>query len=261
MYRLYNHNIWNFNPPEDRNLLINSLIKEFDADICSFQECSHTSNRKGNAPIQELLKDKYTEVGIGMLNYTPVFYKTDKFNLIDSGYMLYDGLNDANSKSVTWAVLEDKENLKKFIAMSTHFWWRAMEECDYPQRIENARQLKKLCDELIEKHNLPIIIGGDFNNGKNSSQGEAPYHFMVENGFKDIRFTAPQSTDIHTCRSKYKLSEGEKAYTEAGDPDITIDYIFTYGEGIEPSVFDIDASEKARNTSDHLPLLAHFVVL
>ena len=257
MYRLYSHNIWNFNPPEDRNLLIHSNIEEFDADICCFQECSHTSNRKGKFPIQELLKDTYTEVGIGMLNYTPVFYKTEKFNLLDSGYMLYDGLNDANSKSVTWVVLEDKASGKKFIAMSTHFWWRAESEEDNLQRIENARQLKKLCDELISEYNLPIIIGGDFNNG-NSSQGDAPYHFMVENGFSDFRYTAPESTKEHTCRSVYKLSEGEKAYTEAGDPDITIDYIFTYGEGITPVSFNINASEKARNTSDHLPLLAHF---
>lgn len=258
MYRLYNHNIWNFNPPEDRNLLIHSLIEEFDADFCTFQECSHTSNRLGKFPIQDLLKDKYTEVGIGMLNYTPVFFKTEKFNLIDSGYFLYDGLNDANSKSVTWAVMEDKENKKRFIVMSTHFWWRADGESDALQRIENAKQLKKFCDEMISKYNLPIIIGGDFNNGLNSTQGDSAYHYMVENNFKDVRFTAPESTDHHTCRSQYKLSEGEKAYTEAGDADITIDYIFTYGDGITPISFKVDSSEKARLTSDHHPLLALF---
>ena len=260
MYRLYNQNIWNYNPPEDRNLLIRSLINEFDADFCTFQECSHTSNRLGKAPIQELLSDKYTEVGIGMPDYTPVFYKTEKFNLIDEGYLLYDGLNDANSKSVTWSVLEDKETEKSFAVMSTHFWWKATGEADSLQRIENARQLKKLCEEVIEKYNVPVIIGGDFNNGKNSSQGDAPYHFMRENGFTDIRLIAPESTDGHTCRAKYKLSEGEKAYVEAGDPDITIDYIFTYGNGIKPLSFNIDSSKKARYTSDHLPLLSLFEV-
>ncbi len=258
MYRLYNHNIWNYNPPEDRNLLIHSLIEEFDADFCTFQECSHTSNRLGKLPIQDLLKDKYTEVGIGLLNYTPVFFKTEKFNLIDSGYMLYDGLNDANSKSVTWALVEDKTNGKKFVVMSTHFWWRACGEEDILQRVENARQLKALCSDLIEKYNIPIIIGGDFNNGLNSTQGDLPYHFMIENGFKDVRLTSPKSTDCHTCRAQYKLSEGEKAYVEAGDPDITIDYIFTYGEGITPVSFDIDCGEKARLSSDHLPLLSYF---
>ena len=260
MYRLYNHNIWNYNPPEDRNLLIHSLIEEFDADFCTFQECSHTSNRKGRLPIQDLLKDKYTEVGIGMLNYTPVFFKTEKFNLVDSGYKLYSGLNDVNSKSVTWAVVEDKENEKKFVVMSTHFWWKADGEEDALQRVENARELKSLCDELISKYNLPIIIGGDFNNGENSIQGDLAYHFMLENGFKDVRRIAPKTTDSYTARSKYKLSDGEKAYIEAGEADITIDYIFTYSEGITPVSFDVDSSEKARLASDHFPLLALFEV-
>lgn len=260
MYSLYNHNIWNYNPPEDRNLLIRTLIDELDADFCTFQECSHTSNRKGEFPIQKLLSDKYTEVGTGMLDYTPVFYKSEKFNLIDDGYILYDGLNDANSKSVTWALIEDKSNKKRFAVMSTHFWWKSDNEGDAFQRVENARQLKALCDEIISKYNVPIIIGGDFNNGLNSKQGDLAYRFMVGEGFCDTRFAASKTCDGHTCRAKYKLSDGEKAYVEAGDPDMTIDYIFTYGKGITPISFDIDSSERARLTSDHLPLIEVFEV-
>lgn len=261
MYRLYSHNIMNYNPPEDRNHLINSLISEFDADVCAFQECSPFTNRLGKAPIQDLLSDRYTEAGTGIDDFTPVFYKTEKFNLIDEGYLIYDGLNDANSKSVTWVILEDKETKKRFSVMATHFWWQFTGEADNLQRIENARQLKQLCEEIISRYNVPIIIGGDFNNGKNSLQGDAPYYFMLENGFKDISLTSPESITGHTCRKKYTLSEGDKAYIVGGDADMTIDYIFTYGDGIEPLSFKVDSSERAKCSSDHLPLLALFEVI
>lgn len=260
MFSLYSHNIWNYYPTDDRNPLIRSLIDDFDADICAFQECSYTSNRVGNFPICELMKDKYTELGPGLYNFTPVFYKAEKFNIIDNGYLLYDGLNDVNSKSVTWAVLEDKIEKNRFAVMSTHFWWKAESEKDNLQRLENARQLKALCDEVVKKYNVPVIIGGDFNNGKNSSQGDEPYHFMLKTGFKDIRLTASETTKKHTHRI-CKYEEGKKAYAPLIEPCITIDYIFTYGEGILPLKFDVLSSEKALMTSDHCPLTAHFKII
>ena len=153
--KVYSQNIWNHNPVEYRNSLVYSLVLQNDADICMFQECGPATNRTGSAAISEIMKYEYTEVcpEKASMNFTPVYFKTEKFNLIDSGYYLYTGLNDVNSKSVTWAVLEEKETDRRFAAISTHFWWKYDSEIDNQQRIQNARELKDICDQIIEKLN------------------------------------------------------------------------------------------------------------
>ena len=229
MYCLYNQNVWNCNPTAHRNKMIRELLDEVNADVCTFQECASYSVRTGDAPLQELMKNGYTEVDGNQNNFTPIFYKTEKFNLKDSGYHLYTGLNDADSKSITWAVLENKENGEKFAVMSTHFWWMFDSDKDNLQRLENVKELKALCDEVIKKHNVPVIIGGDFNNGPNSPQGTEPYEAMLRAGFEDIRYTAPVTTDSHTQRD---CLLPDKTQDMNGEPNITIDFIFTYGSGL-----------------------------
>ena len=255
MYSFYSQNVWNCNPTGHRNPLIRALIEETDADFCAFQECAPWSVRSGDAPLPHLMKNAYTEVDGKETNFTPIFYRTEKFRLIDSGYHLYTGLNDANSKSVTWAVLEDISTSNKIALMSTHFWWMFDSEADNLQRLENAKELKKLCDEVIKKFNVPVLIGGDFNNGTNAPQGDEPYRKMLEMGFKDFRFCARESTDSFTHRD---CLLADRTQDTSSAPCSTIDFIFTYGNGIEAVKFEIPNSRKALDSSDHLPLVAYF---
>ncbi len=255
--KIFSHNIWNHNPVEYRNSLIYSLILESGADICMFQECGPDTNRKGSVPLPELMKYEYTEVcpERAHQNFTPVFFKTEKFNLINSGYFLYTGLNDANSKSVTWAVLEDKATSKHFGAVSTHFWWKYDSETDNQQRLQNVEELKKICEYLTEKYDIPVIIGGDFNNGEKAAQGDEPYKAMLRNGFKDFRLVADRTTSILT-HHEYPVLKENGIYVEGSMPDKTLDYIFVYGKDPEAvERFEILTSQKALDSSDHCPLV------
>ncbi len=260
MITFYNHNVWNHNPTEYRNNLIRELIHELDADVCTFQECGPDTTRSGEAPLPVLMSDRYTEVCPDKTgyNYTPVFYKTDKFSLVDSGYFLYDGLNDANSKSVTWALLEEKSSSKRFVAASTHFWWMEESERDNLQRINNARQLRGFLDRVIARYAVPIIVGGDFNNGENSAQGDEPYRVMLEMGFCDIRLCADESTDSYTHHDYPVLTHNGK-YENGALPVRNLDYIFVYGNtSVKARKFDILTSQKALDSSDHCPLVGYF---
>lgn len=264
MLTVYNQNIWNHNPAEYRNTCVREIIEEYDADVCTFQECGPRSNREGNAPIQQLMSDKYTEASIktAPTSYTTLFYKTEKFDMLDDGFLLYDGLNDSNSKSVTWALLKEKATGKECIFMSTHFWWMYEGEKDNKQRLQNVEQLQTLCDELLAKYDVPLIIGGDFNNGKNSEQGDEPYHLMLKRGFNDIRLTAEDTTDMYSCHfDEYPvlLDDGKTYVKSANLPDCTIDYIFTYGKKQPKALkFDVLTSDKALASSDHCPLIGCF---
>lgn len=257
MIKIYNQNVWNYSPASYRNKLIRSLIKDFDADFCTFQECGPTTNRVAKEPLPRLMSDVYGEVRpeLSDRNFTPVFYKKEKYNVLDSGYFLYEGLNDVNSKSVTWALFEDKKTLSKFIVASTHFWWMWESEKDNQQRLKNVDQLHEFCNAAIEKYDVPVIIGGDFNNGRNSEQGEEPYAYMKQKGFCDIRLSAEETTDEHTCHDYPVLGEND-IYEKGGLPTITIDYIFTYGDyPVSAKKFDVLTSQSALDSSDHCPLI------
>ncbi len=258
--KIYCQNIWNANPCAYRNRMVRKLVGEFDADVCFFQECGPETNRLGDgeAPVPELMQDVYTEAhpDVKDVNYTPVFYKTDKYSLLDSGYFLYDGLNDANSKSVTWAVLEEKATGKQFMVASTHLWWMFDSEKDNQQRLQNVAQLKAFCDKMVAERNLPIIVGGDFNNGAGSPQGDEPYHTMLKEGFCDIRLVAEETTDMPTCVDDYPVALPDKTAAIRRMPEITIDYIFTYNiENLKAKKFDVLTHEDARRSSDHSPIL------
>ncbi len=258
--KIYCQNVWNYNPSEYRNKLIASLIDDFDADVCFFQECGPGTNRAGAAPLPELLKNKYSEIcpEYADRNYTPVFYKTEKYNVTDSGYFLYEGLNDANSKSVTWAVLEDKEKISKIAVASTHFWWMFRGEEDNQQRLQNVSQLKSFCDEIKSKYGVPVIVGGDFNNGTNADQGDMPYEKMLSDGFLDVRHIAEASTDLLT-HHEYPVLNDEGIYVDGSMPVRTLDYIFVYGDtDIKATKFEVLTTQKALDSSDHCPLLATF---
>lgn len=260
MITVYCQNVWNHNPSEYRNTLIRSLVSDFDADICLFQECGPETNRVGGAPLPKLMQDEYTEVcsEVADRNFTPVFYKTEKFNLIDSGYVLYRGLNDVNSKSITWAVLEDKASLTKFAVASTHFWWMSESENDNKQRLENVDQLGEVCDLIIKKHGVGVIIGGDLNNGKNADQGDEPYRYMLSKQFEDVRINAAQTTDEYTHHD-YPVLKEDGTYANGPMPVRNLDHIFTYGNcPFKAEKFDVLTSTKALDSSDHCPLVAQF---
>ena len=263
MIIFYNHNIWNYPFAAFRNKLVRSLVADFDADVCAFQECGPERNRVGEAPIMDLMNDVYVEATpeFADQNYTPVLYKKDKFNLLDKGYMLFDGKNDCDSKGLTWVVLEEKETLKRYAFISTHFWPGDNTEEDNQQRIQNARQVKEICEMIIAKYGIPVIVGGDINNGENSSVGDGAYKKMLEWGFRDIRLFAEETTDKFTCRTAYPiLNEEDGTYTKCEVmPHVTIDNIFVYGNyPVDVKKFYIETNDKALTSSDHCPLIGYF---
>ena len=63
---------------------------------------------------------------------TPILYKRDRFELIDSDFLIYPlsmpdfagEFNNGKTKSLCIAALRDKTDGKKLIFMTTHLWWK-----------------------------------------------------------------------------------------------------------------------------------------
>ena len=264
MIRLYNQNIWGNMPAThrvaNRSELIRALIQDYQPDVCTFQECNPNTIRQGDNALQILLSDDYAEAfsSAANCNFTPVFYRKGKYREIDSGFLAYSGMNDEQSKSVAWVVLETKTDGKRIGVASTHFWFKHQSEEDILQRLQNVEELERVCKYMTETYHVPVIVAGDLNNGKQSSQGDGPYQALLQKGFVDVRYSADETTECHTVHHYPVMNEsGEYAYGDM--PYGTLDYIFVYGtKDLTAQKFQVDTSEKALCSSDHCPMIADF---
>lgn len=260
MIRLFDQNIWCNKVIANRNALIKRMICRYASDICTLQECRPSTHRVGETDIGALLADVYDEVApeLSDRNHTPIFYRRTRFDVIDYGYELYEGLNNIDSKSITWAVFYDRIEDCKFAAVSTHFWYMADEEGN-AQRIENARQLARCCERIEQKHDVPVILAGDLNCGTNASQGEEPYYEMLRLGMRDVRKLATRTTDRLTHHALPVLNE-ETGLFECDAPLVkTLDHAFLHGKDtLKAHSFNVLVEPMALASSDHCPLLIEF---
>ena len=107
-------------------------------------------------------------------NMTPIFYRADKFELLDTEYILYPAtiegyegkFNDARSKSLNLGVFRDKASGKVFIFATTHLWWRGdnSQPGSNVARVQQVQQATALLAKYQEKYGgCPIVFVGDMN--------------------------------------------------------------------------------------------------
>ena len=143
-----------------------NMIHFYDVDVLGTQEVTYTQL---NDILSALPYFSYIGVarddGKTSGEYSAIFYKTDKFELLEGNtFWLSEDPSavgvkgwDANCvRVVTWAVFRDKSTGKKFAFFNTHFDHRGE-----VARVESAKLLVRKVDELSK--GLPVIITGDFN--------------------------------------------------------------------------------------------------
>jgi endonuclease/exonuclease/phosphatase family metal-dependent hydrolase len=86
-----------------------------------------------------------------------IFFKADRFTLLDSGTVMLGGDIPPVVNSATWVILQDQANSKKYFISNSHWYYNSQ-----TSRIQNANNLVN----AIQQYNtqgLPEIILGDFN--------------------------------------------------------------------------------------------------
>ena len=113
---------------------------------------------------------EYSSIGVGREDgiekgeFSPIFYKKDKFTVVKSGYFWLSETKDKPSKGwdaaceriATWAQLKDKSTGKVVFVLNTH-----LDHVGTVARQKSVELLKKNTALLSE--GLPQIIMGDFN--------------------------------------------------------------------------------------------------
>lgn len=251
--RLMSHNVWNCdnNHPawkengEDCSAAarVSGLIQVYldtKPDIIGGQEVS--------ALMADLLKEGCRDVGLDYTliwgRFTPILYRADKFELLDSVFTTYpeaiDGFegsfNDVKSKAFNIGVFREKETGAVFLFATTHLWWMSSNIDDmfslgsgYQAGSDEAReyQVQMLAAQvtaLQKKYNCPAVVVGDFNTDYRSKAMQ----YLLADGFRhahDIAVEyAEESIGYHNCfPSGYDRFFSEKPF------ECAIDHIVVRG--------------------------------
>ncbi|MBQ8232378.1 MAG: endonuclease/exonuclease/phosphatase family protein [Lachnospiraceae bacterium] len=245
-------------PIAERQGLQEQLIKTYMPDVLAFQEYSGNYH---SAFTYRLRENGYCEVEVlqGENNYTPLFYRKDRLKVMDSGYLLYEGPNDVNSKSITWAVFEMLESGKQFIAMSNHFMYNQSGIDANAARVANAKEAAALIAKLRSNDvykDIPMLFGGDLNCNMNSE----PVEKLTENGLvnawkiAEVKNDSSGHHDYTTYNEEYETYSAWDIPIEGYLGATSIDHVFVSENTLVKS-FATLMDMYALIASDHLPEL------
>ncbi len=259
MTRFMTSNAWadvfgNPVPGRDTNLM--RIVDRYMPDCIFFQEFHPSWHKSDIKPY--LNKKGYIEAKPELngneYNYTPLFY-SEKFRELKSGFVLFKGLNDYTSKSLTYAVLEDKSG-KRFFAGATHLYFED-NQAGNEARLGNVREILGEVGKYAD--GMPVFIGGDLNCDLRSE----PYMLFEENGFTDsFKIAEEKENPVTTYHDAPKFKDGifvSPACRTEYDTDASIDHIIVRKE-TKINKYCVDISLEARSYSDHYPVIVDAVI-
>lgn len=236
--------------PENRSEGVLFHLRNVMPDVFGLQEADFDWMQRITAGMPE-----YSYVGRGREKnetggeYSPVFYQTEKYTLIDSGTFWFSNTPDKASVSwgtpfkriCTWAVLADKETGFTFGVFNSHW-----DHISVLSRNKSAALLLAKIEEYAP--DMPVVITGDFNCKPNT----AAYSTLIENGFCDSMYVAGDTANIGTYHGYTKTStEGE----------LSIDHIlFKDAYGFADSYAVITEKYNGIYPSDHFPIVSRITL-
>ena len=192
------------------------------------------------------------------VNHEPLLYRKSRLKLLDSGLDFFHLILQAE-KSVTWAVLEDRTDGRRFIAFATHFWWQGNGlESDALRELNARHVLNRVADVRRKWGDLPVIGGGDLN----CRPGSPAHETFRLAGYRNAADAAPvrsthRSHHGYPVRGKDGVFRGALRPAADDVPGMSIDHIF-FSPGIRALRHHIWVGRPEIDVSDHSPVTADF---
>lgn len=227
-----------------------NAIRFYDADIVGTQEVLHNQL----VDLQERLPE-YDVIGVGREDgkekgeYSALWYKKERFELLDSGYFWLSenpeevgskGWDGACERIASWAKLQDKASGKKFFALNTHL--------DHVGVVARREGISLILDKVKElSEGEAVIVTGDFNSTPESDVIKHVTDPSLPEHLTDARSISPiiygPSWSFHDF--------GEIPYEHRP----LLDYVFVRN-GLEVVRYGVLAEmENTAFLSDHAPVL------
>ncbi len=239
-------NIWVSGRSEERDARAVKMVLNYMPDVVGFQEASPG----WMSVLIDNLGAYYAYVGEGRDGgsngeYNPIFYRKDKFKLIESGTKWLSETPDTVSKYsesslnriYTYAKLERISDGAVFMHINTHF--------DHKSSVARELQAKVLVGFIAKNVGMPMIITGDFN----CETTTAAYKTLIDGGLSN-------SYDVAEMREKGATFHGN------GSSSKVIDFIFVEPSQVYVTQYDI-CNEKVDGgyVSDHHPIYIDFYII
>ncbi len=236
------------------------IIVRYLPDIIGLQECNkdvHNKVLKGLPAFYEFANKTHNKSST--VNYTPIMYNKELFTLLKSDIVWLRGrYTGTNTKSLNWAVFEDKNGIK-FALINYHgavcsndykgfenFTSAQLTQQANEWKLDNVVQVLEIKQAIVaEFGNIPIMVSGD-NNFNSSSE---PYKNLTADGFTDAEITARISR-----MTGYKTSF---SYGKVPGEGLSIDHIFGVN-GVDFVAHGIVRGDDVWNASDHCPVFVDF---
>ncbi len=233
-------NVWVSNLNVERANRVITMVENYLPDLIGFQEASPIWMDRLRAG----LSGYYSYVGEGRNGgnsgeYNPIFYRKDKFTLIESGTRWLSDTPERVSKYsesslnriFTYAVLKRNIDGRVFVHINTHF--------EHTSSVARVKQVTPLIDFAAGYSEYPVIMTGDFN----CIPGSAEYKAIDQTYLVS-------SSDI-----ALKKENAGATFHNYGSASKIIDFIFVSEDNVIVKLYRV-ASEKINGdyASDHHPV-------
>jgi endonuclease/exonuclease/phosphatase family metal-dependent hydrolase len=183
--------------------------------------------------------------------FTPIFYDTTRYKLLQSGTFWLSptpelpskGWDAALNRICTYALLQSKYDGKKKWILNTHF-----DHIGEEARQHSAQLLIEKFAEFTQIVNAPILLLGDFN-----AEPESPVYLLLKASFQDL-----------SCSKRHRelcSTPTFNAFTLSETDDKIIDYFFGSAEIISMKYKVMQTPYDRSYPSDHFPLVLTFICL
>ena len=282
--KVVSYNIWAGSADFDiRADIFCDFVDTYRPDVVGMQEVSIRWRELLDTVV---FNDSYAGVGelrIPGAEYDAIYYRKDKYDLIDTGtFWLSDTPDvmgsthpDANAERIcTWARLRDKVTGLEFVHVNTHLDNNGKNDSSTGRKVRLA-QARVILEFIHSLGDVPVFLTGDFNQAHTSTQDNylALYKnitgmssFKASDGSEitvtlaEARSNAPDtvSPDVWASMVKYH-QEGNAAYDPAHKP---IDHIFYSPTTFQPLVYrNVYHPREGYNMSDHIGQYCEFKIL
>ncbi len=234
---------------ESRKDAVCTLINRYSPDSLGVQE----ADKNWVGLLNDTLTDyanvgTYRDDGISEGESNNIFYKKDKYELVDSGDFWLSKTPDVPSKDwdsacyriCTYAVLKDKATGFVYAHFNTHF--------DHVSDVAQAESIALISSKIAEiAPDIPVVLTGDFNFNETVEH----YDNILSCGFSNTKYLA-EDYDLGATYNGYKLIRF------AINP---IDHIFVNGyvKSVKSSIIDKSRFNRMY-PSDHFPVIVEMTM-
>ncbi len=234
--------------PENRAPLVKQNVEKFSPDSFGMQEVTE----EWYEILKEIFPD-YGYIGKGRAKdfggeASPIFYKKDKFELVDGGTFWLSKTPEKPSKGwdamfnrvCTYAVLKDKATGFTYAHFNAHF-----DHLGVIARQESVAVVTKKIAEIAP--DMPVVFTGDLNENMESDM----YSSVISSGFADSRVLSGSDDNSGTFHG----------YSDLTTKELPIDFIFANGYVKSVSSYAVDRNKlNGIYPSDHHPVASTLVL-